>query len=61
MREAIDVRTDFGHDPSVALQTAQDALPDGDVRHYPQASHPVNGEEPEQVAADIRELLSAGR
>lgn len=41
------------HDPKVAAQTAERALPRGVVREYPHASHAINGEFPEQLARDI--------
>lgn len=47
------------HDAHTAADTAQRALPDGTVRVYPDASHAINGEHPEQVAADIAAFLDA--
>ncbi|GIJ36338.1 alpha/beta fold hydrolase [Micromonospora sediminimaris] len=41
------------HDPQQAVETARRALPRGTVRLYPGASHAVNGEQPERIAADI--------
>jgi pimeloyl-ACP methyl ester carboxylesterase len=47
------------HDSDVAAKTAERALPDGDVRLYPGASHAINGEHPDQIAADITHFLQA--
>ncbi|WP_083259622.1 alpha/beta fold hydrolase [Cellulosimicrobium cellulans] len=47
------------HDAGAAAETAERALPDGVVRVYDDASHAVNGERPQEVAADIAELVSA--
>ncbi|WFE44631.1 alpha/beta hydrolase [Verrucosispora sp. WMMD1129] len=41
------------HDPQQAVETARRTLPRGTVRLYPGASHAVNGEQPERIAADI--------
>ena len=46
-------------DPQTAAETAERALPDGTVRVYPGASHAVNGEHPEQIAADVAAHLDA--
>lgn len=46
-------------DSDVASETAERALADGTVRLYPGASHAVNGEQPEEVAADIAEHIAA--
>ncbi|MDA3649142.1 alpha/beta hydrolase [Saccharopolyspora indica] len=46
------------HDPEVAAATAERALPAASVRVYPDASHAINGEHPDQIAADIAEFLS---
>ncbi|WP_307851279.1 alpha/beta fold hydrolase [Nocardiopsis sp. MG754419] len=46
------------HDPATAEATAERALPEGSmVRFHPDASHAINGEYPEEVAADIRAFL----
>lgn len=47
------------HDPRTAEDTARRALPDGTVRVYPSASHAINGEHPERIAADIADFLDA--
>ncbi|WP_235912133.1 alpha/beta fold hydrolase [Ruania zhangjianzhongii] len=46
------------HDPPTATETAEQALTDGTVRVYPEASHAINGEYPEQIAVDIEEFLA---
>lgn len=43
------------HDPAKATETAHRALPNATVRVYDNASHAINGEHPEKVAADIAE------
>ncbi|APC34761.1 alpha/beta hydrolase [Nocardiopsis dassonvillei] len=45
------------HDPDTAAATAERALPHGTVEVYPEASHAINGEYPEEVAADIDAFL----
>ncbi|GAB3651941.1 alpha/beta fold hydrolase [Glycomyces tarimensis] len=45
------------HDAPSAVETAERALDDGDVRLYPDASHAVNGEHPEDIAADLARFL----
>ncbi|MBQ1027980.1 alpha/beta hydrolase [Micromonospora sp. C95] len=47
------------HDPQSAAETARQALPRGTVRLYPDASHAVNGEQPERIAADIGGFIGA--
>ncbi|MET9020973.1 alpha/beta hydrolase [Actinopolymorpha sp. NPDC004070] len=47
------------HDPEVAARTASRALRHGTTRVYPDASHAVNGEYPDLIAADIATLISA--
>lgn len=44
------------HDPQVAAETAQQALADGTVHVYPEASHAINGEYPDQLAVDVAEF-----
>lgn len=44
-------------DAETAAATAARALPRGTVRVYDSASHAVSGEHPEEIAADIAELL----
>ena len=46
------------HDPPTATATAERALTDGTVHVYPEASHAINGEYPEQLAADIGAFLA---
>ncbi|WBB56815.1 alpha/beta hydrolase [Verrucosispora sp. WMMD573] len=41
------------HDSQSAAGTARQTLPRGTVRLYPNASHAVNGEQPERIAEDI--------
>ncbi len=41
------------HDPQSAAETARQTLPRGTVRLYPDASHAVNGEQPERIAEDV--------
>lgn len=45
------------HDPSAAAEVARRTLPRGTVLVYPDASHAVNGERPEQLAADLGAFL----
>lgn len=45
------------HDPETATATAERALPAAAVRVYPGASHAINGEHPDEIAADIAEFL----
>lgn len=47
------------HDPEEAADTAERALSDGTVQLYPDASHAVNGEYPDQVTSDIAEHITA--
>lgn len=47
------------HDAEAAVEVAERALPeDATVNLYPGASHAVNGEEPDRIAADIADFLS---
>lgn len=46
------------HDPATATETAERALPGGTVHLYPEASHAINGEYPDQIAADIADFLA---
>ncbi|GAB3848870.1 hypothetical protein GCM10029963_32400 [Micromonospora andamanensis] len=48
------------HDARSAAETAGRNLPRGTVRLYPGASHAVNGEQPEQIAADIAGFIKEG-
>jgi pimeloyl-ACP methyl ester carboxylesterase len=45
------------HDPAAAVGVAGQAFGRANVRLYPEASHAVNGEEPDRIAADVREFL----
>ncbi|WP_370012017.1 alpha/beta hydrolase [Nocardiopsis sp. LDBS0036] len=45
------------HDPDTAAATAERALLHGTVEVYPEASHAINGEYPEEMAADIDAFL----
>ncbi|GAB3477506.1 alpha/beta fold hydrolase [Nocardiopsis coralliicola] len=47
------------HDGPAAARTAERTLRDGTVRLYPGASHAVNGEHPDEIAADLAEFLTA--
>lgn len=47
------------HDAEAATEVAERALPEGSTVHlYSGASHAVNGEEPDRIAADIADFLS---
>ncbi|MBB4933769.1 pimeloyl-ACP methyl ester carboxylesterase [Lipingzhangella halophila] len=46
------------HDPGEAARQAEDTLPQGTVLTYDDASHAINGEYPEEIAADIDGFLS---
>ncbi|WP_022917474.1 alpha/beta fold hydrolase [Ruania albidiflava] len=46
------------HDPPTAAITAEQTLAHGTVRVYPEASHAINGEYPEEIAADIGAFLA---
>ncbi|MER7013223.1 alpha/beta hydrolase [Saccharopolyspora sp. NPDC000359] len=46
------------HDPATAVATAERVLPEAAVRVYPDASHAINGEHPDRIAADIAEFLT---
>ncbi len=46
------------HDSQAAAETAERALPDATVKVYPDASHAVNGEHPDEIAADIAALVA---
>ncbi len=45
------------HDAESAVATAERCLPRGTVRLYPEASHAINGEYPEEIAADIAAFI----
>lgn len=46
-------------DPGVAVEMAETVLPGATVRLYPDASHAVNGEYPDQLVTDIGDFLTA--
>lgn len=46
------------HDPAEAARQAEDTLPRATVLTYDDASHAINGEYPEEIAADIDGFLS---
>ncbi|MFF0338108.1 alpha/beta fold hydrolase [Kribbella sp. NPDC004875] len=46
------------HDPAKARRTAEQALRTKTVAFYPEASHAINGEYPEQIAEDLRMFLT---
>lgn len=46
------------HDSAAAARTAQENLRHGTVKVYPGASHAINGEQPQRIAADITEFLA---
>lgn len=45
------------HDAAAAADVADRILPDGRVEVYPDASHAINGEYPERIAADVAAFL----
>lgn len=45
------------HDSSAAARTARENLRHGTVHVYPGASHAINGEQPQRIAADIGDFL----
>ncbi len=45
------------HDADAAAEAARAKMPDVDVRVYPTASHAINGEFPDRIAADVAELV----
>lgn len=45
------------HDSAEAVDVAERTLPDGSVELYPEASHAINGEYPDELAGDIAEFL----
>jgi pimeloyl-ACP methyl ester carboxylesterase len=46
------------HDAAAAAAYAQRVLPAATVRTYPDASHAINGEYPEEIAADVGAFVS---
>ncbi|MDA0637528.1 alpha/beta fold hydrolase [Nonomuraea sp. MCN248] len=47
------------HDPGVSREVAGRALRNGTVKVYPDASHALSGEHPEEIAADLAAFLDA--
>jgi pimeloyl-ACP methyl ester carboxylesterase len=47
------------HDSAAAADLARRRLQHGTVRVYPEASHAINGEYPDEIAADIDAFLTA--
>lgn len=47
------------HDSEVAIETAERVFADETVHFYPEASHAINGEYPDEIAADIAEHIAA--
>ena len=47
------------HDPAEAARVAERTLPRATVVTYPDASHAINGEYPEEVAADVARFVDA--
>jgi pimeloyl-ACP methyl ester carboxylesterase len=45
------------HDAADAASTARSLLPQATVKTYPDASHAINGEHPDEIAADIAAFL----
>lgn len=45
------------HDPATSVATAERAFGPGGVRVYPDATHALNGEQPDRIAADVAALL----
>lgn len=46
------------HDTAAAEEVARRAMPDATVTVYPEASHAINGEYPDQIAADVAAFLA---
>jgi pimeloyl-ACP methyl ester carboxylesterase len=46
------------HDPKTATETAQRALGNKTVKVYPDASHAINGEYPNELATDLEKFLT---
>jgi pimeloyl-ACP methyl ester carboxylesterase len=46
------------HDADAAVDTAERTLREGTVLLYEDASHAVNGEQPDQIAADLEAFLN---
>jgi hypothetical protein len=48
------------HDSAAAADLVRRSLEHGTVRIYPEAAHAINGEYPNEIAADIDAFLAAG-
>jgi pimeloyl-ACP methyl ester carboxylesterase len=46
------------HDPATARRVAEEAFGAPNVRVHPEATHALNGEQPEQIADDVRVFLA---
>ncbi len=46
------------HDSAAAAETARRSLSKGTVLSYPDASHAINGEYPQEIAADLVAFLA---
>lgn len=46
------------HDPVSAAAVAERAFGAANVRVYPEATHALNGEQPDRIAADVRDFLA---
>lgn len=46
------------HDTEAAAEVARRAMPGATVKVYPDASHAINGEHPDRIAADLAAFLS---
>ncbi|TCK26200.1 alpha/beta fold hydrolase [Pseudonocardia endophytica] len=46
------------HDPATSITTAERVFGPENVRVYPDASHAINGEQPDRVAADVAAFLA---
>jgi pimeloyl-ACP methyl ester carboxylesterase len=46
------------HDAAAAAEHARATLPDATVTVYPDATHALNGEHPDRIAADVAEFLA---
>ncbi len=49
------------HDTGSAADVARRAVPGATVKVYPQASHAINGEYPDEIAADVAAFLTNAR
>ena len=46
------------HKPKAAFARAQATLPNGSVELWPDASHAINGEFPDEIAARVKDFLA---